>query len=132
MEEYCILGITEFMILDKINSNNVKLTIIESEKQTKDNYYIELIINVNLLKDFIQNIIFLKNGINLPENPLTTREQEILKYIALGKSKEEIAAKTEISIHTIKAHLHNIYGKLSVQDRTQAVVKAIKNSWINI
>jgi DNA-binding NarL/FixJ family response regulator len=121
------------MILEKLNSSNVKLTITESENtMSGESCYIELIINIDLIKDFIQNIIFLKSGTVPSENPLTAREQQILKYIASGKSKEEIALKAEISIHTIKAHLHNIYNKLSVQDRTQAVVKAIKNSWINI
>ena len=121
------------MILDKLNSNNIKLTIKESKNNTwKNNYYIELIINIEVLREFIQNLVFLSNGICLTENPLTAREQEILKYIASGKNKEEIAALTEISVHTIKVHLHNIYNKLSVQDRTQAVVKAIKNCWIEI
>ena len=116
------------MILDKLNSSNVKLTLVE----TKNNYYAELIINIELLRDFIQNIILLSDGIKQTENPLTTREQEILKYIAAGKTTEEIAEKTEVSTHTVKVHLHNIYNKLSVQDRTQAVVKSIKNSWICI
>lgn len=121
------------MTLDKLNCNNVKLTISESKGNlTDNNCYIELIINIELLREFIQNLIFLNDGIVPIENPLTPREQEILKYIALGKNKNEIAAITEVSTHTIKVHLHNIYCKLSVQDRTQAVVKAIKNSWINI
>ena len=121
------------MILNKLDSNNIKLTISESKDNISDNkYYIELIINIELLREFIQSLIFLNNGISLMDNPLTPREQEILKYIALGKNKDEIALIAEVSTHTIKVHLHNIYNKLSVSGRTQAVVKAIKNSWIDI
>ncbi len=119
------------MILEKLNSNNIKLTLVESEKNI-NNYYVELIINIELLRDFIQNLILLSEGMKTDKNPLTEREQQILKYIALGKTKEEIASEIEVSIHTIKVHLHNIYNKLSVQGKTQAVVKAIKNTWIYI
>jgi LuxR family maltose regulon positive regulatory protein len=56
--------------------------------------------------------------------PLTDRELEILELIAEGLTNPEIATKLFLSLHTVKTHTHNIYGKLGVHNRTQAVTKA--------
>ncbi len=56
--------------------------------------------------------------------PLSARELEVLKLIVAGHSNEEIAAKLIISIKTAKRHISNIYGKLGVKSRTQAVALA--------
>jgi LuxR family maltose regulon positive regulatory protein len=56
--------------------------------------------------------------------PLSEREIEILHLIAEGLTNPEIAARLFLSPHTIKAHARNIYGKLDVHSRTQAVARA--------
>ena len=61
---------------------------------------------------------------------LTPREVEILAYIAHGYMNKQIAHELGLSEHTIKNHLSSIMHKLEVNDRTQAVVLAINNSWI--
>jgi LuxR family maltose regulon positive regulatory protein len=53
--------------------------------------------------------------------PLTMRELEVLKLIEAGYSNQEIAAKLVISIPTVKRHISNIYAKLGVKSRTQAI-----------
>jgi len=53
--------------------------------------------------------------------PLSQRELEVLKLIEAGHSNQEIAAKLVISIATVKRHISNIYAKLGVKSRTQAV-----------
>ena len=53
--------------------------------------------------------------------PLSTREIEVLALIAVGKSNREIAAELHISLSTVKGHTSNIYGKLNVNKRTEAV-----------
>jgi LuxR family maltose regulon positive regulatory protein len=53
--------------------------------------------------------------------PLTTREVEVLKLIAAGCSNQDIAGQLVISIPTVKRHISNIYTKLGVKSRTQAV-----------
>ena len=58
---------------------------------------------------------------------LTEREREILKLITEGKSNKEIAASLYISEKTVKNHLTNVFRKIDVQDRTQAVIYAMKN-----
>ena len=56
--------------------------------------------------------------------PLTERERQILQLIAEGLTNKEIARKLVISVGTVKVHAHNIYGKLGVGSRTQAIAKA--------
>lgn len=54
-----------------------------------------------------------------PEDPLTSREREILEWVARGKSNREIAEGLHISEHTVKNHLKNILHKLHLQNRVQ-------------
>ena len=61
--------------------------------------------------------------IGLPE-PLTNREQEILKLVAAGLTNREIAVELVISPETVKKHTGNIYGKLGVGNRTEATTRA--------
>ncbi|MFC4303749.1 response regulator [Cohnella boryungensis] len=62
-----------------------------------------------------------------PHEDLTDREMEVLKLIALGKSNQEIADELFIGIKTVKYHLTNLFGKLGVEDRTQAAIYAHRN-----
>jgi len=59
----------------------------------------------------------------LPE-PLTPRELEIMRLICEGYSNPEIASELVVTINTIKKHTSNIYGKLGVRSRTQAIARA--------
>lgn len=59
---------------------------------------------------------------------LTTREHEIIALLAEGFLYKEIADQLDISVSTVRAHLHTIYGKLHVQSRTEAVIKFLGRS----
>lgn len=67
-----------------------------------------------------------------PLHLLTRRECEILQLLAEGNSNRSIAEILFISEKTVKNHVSNILQKMRVEDRTQAVVKAIKNGWVKI
>lgn len=58
----------------------------------------------------------------LPE-PLSAREREVLRALAQGATNRELAVALSISAGTVRWHLSNIYGKLGVQRRTQAVAR---------
>jgi LuxR family maltose regulon positive regulatory protein len=57
---------------------------------------------------------------------LSAREVEVLKLIAEGKSNQEISTELYLALNTVKRHAYNIYAKLGVQKRTQAVSIARK------
>ena len=61
-----------------------------------------------------------------PVERLTRRELEVLALISEGLSNEEISRLMAISLDTVKYHLKNIYGKLGVKRRTQAVAVALR------
>ncbi|MBW1708927.1 MAG: HTH-type transcriptional regulator MalT [Deltaproteobacteria bacterium] len=58
--------------------------------------------------------------------PLSDREFEVLKLLAAGLSNKEIGEKLFVAINTVKTHIRNIYGKLNVRSRTQAIAQAKK------
>ena len=63
--------------------------------------------------------------------PLSPREVQILDNIAQGKTNKEVAYSLAISEQTVKNHMSSILRKLSVNDRTQAVVYAMRQGWIS-
>jgi DNA-binding NarL/FixJ family response regulator len=70
--------------------------------------------------------------IRSPENPepLTGRETEVLRQLALGKSNKEIAADLVIADKTVRTHVSNILGKLGMTSRTQAVLHALRSGLV--
>jgi DNA-binding NarL/FixJ family response regulator len=65
-------------------------------------------------------------------SPLTPREVEILDCVARGNSNKEIARLLSISDQTVKNHITSILRKLAVNDRTQAVIYALRHGWIKL
>ncbi len=65
-----------------------------------------------------------------PHHDLTERELEVLRYIAEGKSNQEIGEELFIGIKTVKTHVSNILSKLYVVDRTQAAIYANRHGII--
>jgi HD-GYP domain-containing protein (c-di-GMP phosphodiesterase class II)/DNA-binding CsgD family transcriptional regulator len=63
-------------------------------------------------------------------SPLSARETTILRRLGEGKLYKEIAVELELSTSTVRTHLHNIYLKLEVADRAQAVLRATEMGWI--
>lgn len=60
---------------------------------------------------------------------LTGREYEVLNLLAQGLTNKDIAQRLFLSVRTVEAHLHNIYGKLDVASRTEAVLWAVHNDY---
>jgi LuxR family transcriptional regulator, maltose regulon positive regulatory protein len=56
--------------------------------------------------------------------PLSDRETEVLALVADGRSNAQIAGELYLSVGTVKAHVHHIFGKLLVRNRSQAVARA--------
>ncbi len=62
--------------------------------------------------------------------PLTKREMQVLRHVALGLSNREIGRSLGISIETVKEHVQNILRKIDVSDRTQAAVWAVRRDLV--
>ena len=64
------------------------------------------------------------------QNKLTLKEQEVVYCLASGLSNRDIAKELQVSVHTVKAHLESIYEKLKVENRLQAVIRALQLRFI--
>ncbi|WP_033164190.1 response regulator transcription factor [Clostridium sp. KNHs205] len=83
---------------------------------------------VPLLNDKLEN----REEETTTESLLTKREMEVLKLITEGLFNKEIAYNLSISEKTVKNHVSNIFRKISVSDRTQAAVYAIRNNIVEV
>lgn len=103
----------------------------------------------NLYENFSDNIfinddretiekILLKHTNSVPsdsevtDNALSTREIDVLKLLANGKSNKEIAEELFISVHTVVSHRKNISAKLGVKSTAALVIYAVANGLINV
>ena len=73
-----------------------------------------------------------REGDKLDENSLTEREVEILQYMALGKTNQDIADELYLSERTVRTHVTNILAKLGLSNRTQAVLYALREGIAHI
>lgn len=75
---------------------------------------------------------FQQMEIRRPLHLLTKRECEVLQLLTEGQSNRTIGESLYISEKTVKNHVSSILQKMNVNDRTQAVVTAIKNGWVEV
>ena len=64
------------------------------------------------------------------DTPLTNREMQVLRHVALGLSNKEVGTSLGISVETVKEHVQNILRKIDATDRTQAAVWAVKQGFV--
>ncbi len=113
-------------------------TLIEAIKIVSEGgSYLHPKVTHNLVKEFrrlsdsqsgkIEQIEYRK-----PLHLLTRRECEVLQLLADGKSNRGVSEALFISEKTVKNHVSNILQKMNVNDRTQAVVTAIRNGWVEV
>jgi DNA-binding NarL/FixJ family response regulator len=63
-------------------------------------------------------------------SPLSRGEQKILRGLAEGKLYKQIASENDLSVSTVRTHCSNVYRKLEVADRSQAVLHATARGWV--
>lgn len=121
------------MPFSKVGADRIKFSVVDEIVDKNDK---EFLVEVKFSKAFFSRYSNdVKNGlvVDVLENPIiTNREIEVLQYIAKGKNNSQIADYLHVSIHTAKVHVQNIFKKLSVDDRTAAVVVAIKLGLLDI
>jgi NarL family two-component system response regulator LiaR len=63
---------------------------------------------------------------------LSDREFEVLRLAATGMSNKEIAERLSVTVRTVKAHLSNIFAKMNVASRTEAILMAVREGWLDL
>ena len=114
--------------------------LVEAVRKVSQGEYLindDVLSQPNLASRVLQSFRELSTGAEeetrpLEPCPLSSREVEILEHIARGNSNKEIAKLLDISDQTVKNHITSILRKLEVNDRTAAVVYAIKQRWIKM
>jgi DNA-binding NarL/FixJ family response regulator len=80
-------------------------------------------------------VVDMLSGTSTPKefyDGLTAREVEILKLIATGQANKQIARRLDISEKTVRNHVSNMYEKLHIYDRSQAVLYAVRKGLVEI
>lgn len=88
-------------------------------------------IQPELTSRLLERIINLENN-SQSAGKLTERELAVLELLAKGASNKEIGTELTISSHTVKSHVANIFAKLEVTDRTEAVARALQRGIIKL
>lgn len=70
------------------------------------------------------------NSFRIIDNPLSERETEVLRMLSKGLNYKEVAEEIFLSPHTVKTHIKNIYAKLHVNNRAEAIYKALRQKLI--
>lgn len=111
---------------DPMDLNELRIAI---ESVRSGNKYIQPYLVPFILEDYAR-LSCVK--VERPKSLLSKREWDVLEEMVLGHHNKTIADNLIISEKTVKNHVSHILRKLEVEDRTSAVVKAIKNKWVNI
>jgi DNA-binding NarL/FixJ family response regulator len=90
-------------------------------------HYIDPAITGKVISSYASRQIKLKLG---AQNPLSDREEEVIKLVALGYSNKEIAVRLEISVKTVEAHKSNAMKKLDLRSRIDVVRYALLQGWL--
>ncbi|UCF60249.1 MAG: response regulator transcription factor [Anaerolineaceae bacterium] len=92
----------------------------------------ESLITPSLLRRLLDEFVHRHEEPQPAHNQLTPRETEVLQALARGLRNEEIARELVISEKTVKTHLTNIFGKLQVEGRSQAIIYAIRHGLVDV
>ncbi|TWU47396.1 Transcriptional regulatory protein DegU [Rubripirellula tenax] len=110
-QDYILKGVSFGSVLNSLKR------AIEGQPPPEDS-------RLSRISKIMQRVI---NPEELPaEMPLTGREAQVLRHVALGLSNKEVARSLSISVETVKEHVQNILRKTNANDRTDAAVRAVK------
>ncbi|MCL5962687.1 MAG: response regulator transcription factor [Chloroflexi bacterium] len=87
--------------------------------------------DVFLLLSCQENSVARRGGTSDRGEKLSPRELQVLQLVAAGFDNRELASKLKISVNTVKVHLQNIFTRLQVTTRHEAVARAFHDGWID-
>jgi DNA-binding NarL/FixJ family response regulator len=126
-------GAAAFILKDVAPDDLVAIIrrVAEGEYLINDKVFAKPAVASRVLKEFRELAIYGQEAAPIFA-PLSPREVEILDNIAQGMTNKQVAYALSISEQTVKNHMSSILRKLSVNDRTQAVVYAMRQGWIRM
>jgi DNA-binding CsgD family transcriptional regulator len=137
--DYTICGVEEThasLRLETIDGNAV-FTFWNPYPDTEADSFAAVAWRVEVLGGQIETRTFGDEGFELTlrfplrsDATLTEREMEVMALLGEGMTNKEIADRLSLSPRTVNFHLDNIYTKLGVNSRTEAVVHALRHNWI--
>lgn len=126
------LGVKGFFTKDM----QVDLLLEALESIQAGNHWIHPVISNQMIEACLeknnQNQLTHDSEIYHPTDLLTKREYEVLTLLASGHNNKQISKHLAVTQSTVKNHVTNIFVKMKVSDRTQAVIKAALNHWVEI
>ena len=126
------LGVKGFFTKDM----QVDLLLEALESVQAGNHWIHPVISNQMIETCSernnQNQLAQDSRIYHPTDLLTNREYEVLTLLASGHNNKQISKHLAVTQSTVKNHVTNIFIKMKVNDRTQAVIKAALNHWVEI
>lgn len=90
------------------------------------------VLDIKATDHIIEQLRYSDNGNGSISGELNTREMEVIRLAAQGMSNKEIASTLFISERTVQTHLVNIFKKLKVNSRTQAVLSGLRKGWLTL
>jgi len=126
-------GAAAFILKDVAPDDLVAIIrrVADGEYLINDKVFAKPAVASRVLKEFRELAIYGQEAAPIFA-PLSPREVEILDNIAQGMTNKQVAYALSISEQTVKNHMSSILRKLSVNDRTQAVVYAMRQGWIRM
>lgn len=139
-------------IIRKLNESHLGMKIIvlaADDNGSCEKFRVEKVVNGFILKGEVEDVLIdairsvmrgepwfgrcsqvITAGGENSIDVLTSREHEVLRLVAQGKSNREIGKELNIAERTVRSHLENLMQKLDVKNRTEAVMAAVKLGWI--
>lgn len=126
-------GAAAFILKDIAPEDLVMIVrrVVAGEYLINDKVFSRPAVASRVLKEFRELAVYGQQEVPIFA-PLSPREVEILDNIAQGMTNKQVAYALSISEQTVKNHMSSILRKLSVNDRTQAVVYAMRQGWIRM
>jgi DNA-binding NarL/FixJ family response regulator len=126
-------GAAAFILKDVAPEDLVMIVrrVVAGEYLINDKVFSKPAVASRVLKEFRELAVYGQEAAPIFA-PLSPREVEILDNIAQGMTNKQVAYALSISEQTVKNHMSSILRKLSVNDRTQAVVYAMRQGWIRM
>ncbi len=94
----------------------------------------ESVLHPQIIEKLLKRAMLKSSGIVKPRTNdlLSEREKEMLKLLATGMGNKEIARRLYLSLRTVKAHMSNIFTKMNVASRSEALVEALRSGLISL